>query len=169
MNDAATGCCDLGCFAVDSAPKAVPACNIYGRLHLLDCGKGRYEVEQREGDEFFVTIGNIAILPCHGMQTDLGSIPRWVQMIVAKDSWNKGFIPHDACYYYRYVLRSRCCYIGDVQLKYLRAAAHIHDEDDRLHILAPAFDLLPIKDRNVADDWLDLIIATLSHGDAKRV
>jgi len=168
MNDAATGCCKLAaCLACACAsePKAVRAVKFHGELCLLDDGPSMYRVEQLDGREFYCVLGgNVVILPCNGMRTDLGSIPRLAQLVVPDDSYNPGFVPHDAMYYYRYALQGRRPALCESDHRALRVAAHIHDEDERLHVLSRSFDLLPIKTRHWADAWLDAMIAELNGG-----
>lgn len=165
MNGAATGCADLcaacytecGCLDVVEYPRSI---EFVGRLRLLDDGPCRYRVEQREGQEFYVIIdGQYVILPCDQMQTDLGSIPRPVQMVIPKDKYKNEFVLHDALFFYRYVLVSRGCGVGPTQRKYLNAAAMIQDEDERLHILGPAFNMVTIRLPYICDNWLDRLIA----------
>lgn len=164
MNDAATGCCGLCAAYHTTCDTPVVAGNsrsieFVGRLRLLDDGPCRYRVEQREGQEFYVIIDNrLVILPCDQMETDLGSIPRIPQVAIPKDKYKPEFVLHDATFFYRYVLETRGCGVGPTQRKYLDAAAMIQDENERLHILGPAFNLLPVKSRHICDNWLDRMI-----------
>jgi len=174
MNDAAMGCCDAGPFAaVARTPVKVNLyrAQFFGRLSVDDLGdcSGVFTVRQNDGCEFYTVLDeNIVILPWEGMETDLGSYP-WFSFSAQrlKTKYNWSFVGHDTVYYTRYVLSAKRGQVGEVEAKYLRAAAHIHNEDDRLHILAPAFDLLPVAYRGIVDDWLDWMIAAQSHGDAR--
>lgn len=174
MNDAATGCCDLcTCASLASIPATAPRyrAQFLGKLGLDDPDEcsNVFTVRQEHGAEFYGVIdGSLVILPWEGMETDLGSYP-WFSFSAQrlKNSYKKSFVCHDTVYYMRYVIASKSGTVGAVEAKYLQAAAHIHDEDDRLHILAPAFDLLPVSYRGIVDDWLDWMIYAQSKGDAK--
>ena len=176
MNDAATGCCDmcntLACCCTEGAERAISyRAQFFGRLVLDDPDEcsDTFMVRQLEGEEFYGVIQRrIAILPWEGMGTDMGSYP-WFSFSAQrlKNRYKKSFVGHDTVYYLRYVLVSKSGLVGPVEAKYLQAAAHIHDEDERLHILSPAFDLLPVAYRGIVDDWLDWMIYAQSKGDAK--